>query len=68
MLLKHKKAIKFITCDLLQVDEFLFLNTPGYSLAEIIDADYLTSPEETSILSKEVTGSSVICLAGKGSP
>jgi len=68
MLLKHKKGIKFLTCDPLQMDEFLFLNISGYSLAEIIDADYLTSPEETSILSKEVTRSGVICLAGKGSP
>ncbi|MDI6890083.1 MAG: hypothetical protein QMC83_03975 [Thermodesulfovibrionales bacterium] len=68
MVLEHKKGSKFLTCGLLQVDEFLFLNTPGYSLAEIIDADHLTSPEETSILSKEVTGIDIICLAGKGSP
>jgi hypothetical protein len=50
------------------MDEFLFLNASGYSVAEIIDADYLSSPEETTIHSKKVTRSGVICPAGKGSP
>jgi hypothetical protein len=50
------------------MDEFLFLNASGYSVAEIIDADYLSSPEETSIHAEEITGSGVICPAGKGSP
>ena len=44
------------------MNEFLFFNISVYSTAEIIDADDLASPEETSILSKKITGGGIMRL------
>jgi hypothetical protein len=41
------------------MNQFLFLKISVYSTAEIIDADYLRSPQETSILSTKITGSGI---------